>query len=120
MYLADARESDPVNREFVSALEGLGVRYVRSDYHLSYKYVFLSHGRVVWTSELGPAQTEWYTPFREEAARASDVALVPRSFRFARRIERRLKARGITYRRADLLYPVLYDFSESVPVEELR
>lgn len=119
-YLGIALESDPVNREFVAALDELGVRHVRSDYHLSYKYVFLSHGRVVWTSELGPAQTEWYFPFRDEVAAADEVALVPRSFRLARRIGRRLDARGITYRREDLLYPVLFELSEPVHPSELR
>ena len=119
-YFKVALESDAVNREFLEELESLGIRYVRSDYHLSYKYVFLSHGRMVWTSELGPAQTEWYLPLREEVARAQDVALVPRSFRFARRIERRLRARGIRYRRVDLLYPVLFDFSEPVRLSYLR
>lgn len=119
-YLAVALESDGVNREFVQQIEDLGVRYVRSDYHLSYKYVFLSHGRMVWTSELGPAQTEWYYPFRDELAEAENVALVPRSFRFARRIRRRLDERGIRYRQADLLYPVLFDFSEPVSISDLR
>jgi hypothetical protein len=69
---------------------------------------------MIWTSALGPSQTEWYLPFREEVAGAADVALVPRSFRFARRIERRLIDRGIRYRRENLLYPVLFDFSEDV------
>jgi hypothetical protein len=119
-YLAVALESDGVNREFVEQIEALGVRYVRSDYHLSYKYVFLSHGRMVWTSELGPAQTEWYYPFRDEVARAERVALVPRSFRFARRIRNRLDAKGIRYRQADLLYPVLFDFSEPISLSDLR
>jgi len=119
-YLGVALESDPVNREFVAAIEELGVRHVRSDYHLSYKYVFLSHLRMVWTSELGPAQTEWYFPFRDALDEAEDVALVPRSFRLARRIGRRLDARGITYRREDLLYPVLFELSEPVLPEELR
>jgi hypothetical protein len=86
---------------------------------MSYKYVFLSHGRMIWTSALGPAQTEWYLPFREEVAAATDVALVPRSFRFARRIERRLAERGIRYRRENLLYPVLFDFSEEVSLSWL-
>ena len=119
-YLRVALESDGVNREFIEELEKLAVRYVRSDYHLSYKYVFLSHGRMVWTSELGPAQTEWYFPFRDQVAQAEDVALVPRSFRFARRIRRRLDAQGIRYQQEDLLYPVLYDFSEPVPLRYLR
>lgn len=119
-YLAVALESDGVNRAFVRDIEALGVRFVRSDYHLSYKYVFLSHGRMVWTSELGPAQTEWYTPFRDEVAGANEVALVPRSFRFARRIRRRLDAQEIRYRQEDLLYPVLFDFSEPVPLSRLR
>jgi|GEM_PF-3911668 len=119
-YLQAALESDSVNREFIAELEELDIRYVRSDYHLSYKYVFLSHGRMVWTSELGPAQTEWYFPFRDQVAKAEEVALVPRSFRFARRIRRRLDARGIRYRQERLLYPVLYDFSEPVPLSFLR
>ena len=119
-YLAVALESDGVNRTFVREIEELGVRYVRSDYHLSYKYVFLSHGRMVWTSELGPSQTEWYYPFRDEVAQAKGVALVPRSFRLARRIRRRLDAKEIRYRQEDLLYPVLFDFSEPVRLSDLR
>ena len=129
LYLRDGFRSDPINREFVDDLESLGLRHFRSDYHLSYKYVFLSHGRAVWTSELGPSQTEWYLPFRDEveafeadepAGSAERVALVPRSFRFARRLERRLSARGIRYRRENLLYPVLFDFSEPVHPRDLR
>ena len=120
MYLATALESDGVNREFLEELDTLGVRHVRSDYHLSYKYVFLSHGRMVWTSELGPSQTEWYFPFRDEVAAADDVALVPRSFRAARRMGRRLDARGIDYERRDFLYPVLFSFSEPVDLSILR
>jgi ABC-type multidrug transport system fused ATPase/permease subunit len=119
LYFASARESDQTNREFLRRLDELQIRHVHSDYHLSYKYVFLSHGRMVWTSELGPSRTEWYFPFREEVNAASDAALVPRSFRFARRIEKRLAERGIRYRREDLLYPVLFDFSEKVSPSSL-
>ena len=119
-YLGVALESDPVNREFVERVEELGVTHVRSDYHLSYKYVFLSHGRMVWTSELGPSQTEWYFPFRDAVAEADQVALVPRSFRMARRLGRRLDAQAISYRREDLLYPVLFEFSEPVELSTLR
>jgi hypothetical protein len=119
LYYSDARESDASNREFLRKLDELGIRHAHSDYHLSYKYVFLSHGRMIWTSALGPAQTEWYLPFREEVAAAKDVALVPRSFRFARRLERRLQERGILYRRENLLYPVLFDFSEDVSLSWL-
>jgi hypothetical protein len=114
LHHSEARESAARNREFLQKLDELSIRYVHSDYHLSYKYVFLSHGRMIWTSALGPSQTEWYLPFREEVSSAADVALVPRSFRFARRIERRLIDRGIRYRRENLLYPVLFDFSEDV------
>lgn len=120
VYWSRAIASDVVNREFVAGVEKLGVRYGYTDYHLSYKYVFLSHGRLVLTSELGPSQTEWYFPFREEVARAEQAALIPRSFRFARRLSRRLNARGIAFERADLLYPVLYGFSEPVTPEQLR
>jgi hypothetical protein len=119
LYYSNAGESQARNREFLRQLDELRVRYVHSDYHLSYKYVFLSHGRMIWTSALGPSQTEWYLPFREEVAAAKQVALVPRSFRFARRIERRLEARGVGYRRENLLYPVLYDFSEPVSLSWL-
>jgi hypothetical protein len=119
LYHSEAGESAARNREFLQKLDELSIRYVHSDYHLSYKYVFLSHGRMIWTSALGPSQTEWYLPFREEVAVAADVALVPRSFRFARRIERRLIERGIQYRRENLLYPVLFDFSEEVSLSWL-
>ncbi|MGH9388092.1 MAG: hypothetical protein ACRD1Z_00645, partial [Vicinamibacteria bacterium] len=71
LYYADARESDALNREFLQKLDDLQIRYAHSDYHLSYKYVFLSHGRMIWTSALGPSQTEWYLPFREEVEAAS-------------------------------------------------
>ncbi len=119
LYYADARESDALNREFLRRLDELQIRHVHSDYHLSYKYVFLSHGRMIWTSALGPSRTEWYLPLRDEVAAASDVALVPRSFRFARRLERRLEERRIRYRRENLLYPVLFDFSEDVNLSSL-
>jgi hypothetical protein len=122
LYLNDARKSDETNRTFVHELDKLGVRYLRSDYHLSYKYTFLTHGRTIWTSELGPAQTEWYEPYRDETRSqpAEEVALVPRSFRFARRLGRRLEASGIEYRRKDLLYPILYQFSAPYTLEALR
>ncbi len=119
-YWLRAVESDAINRKFVQEVESLGVRHGHTDYYISYKYNFLSHGRLAWTTALGPAQTEWYMPYRDEAAKAEEVALIPRSYRFARRIGRRLDARGVTYRRKDLLYPVLFDFSEKVKLEWLR
>jgi hypothetical protein len=120
VYWSRAAQSDGVNREFVAEVEDLGLRYGHTDYYISYKYNFLSHGRLVLTSALGPSQTEWYMPYREEVAQADRVALIPRSFRFARRIGRRLDARGITYARADLLYPVLFDFSEKIELQDIR
>ncbi|MFQ5791889.1 MAG: ArnT family glycosyltransferase, partial [Acidobacteriota bacterium] len=120
VYLSRALASDGVNRRFVADVERLGLRYGHTDYHISYKYNFLSHGRLVWTSALGPSQTEWYLPYRDEVARAEGVALIPRSYRFARRICRRLDARGVTYRREDLLYPVIFDLSDKVKLESLR
>jgi hypothetical protein len=119
-YLLRAVESDSINRKFVREVEKLGVRCGHTDYYVSYKYNFLSHGKLVWTTALGPAQTEWYMPYRDEVAKAEKVALIPRSYRLARRLGRRLDARGITYRREDLLYPVLYDFSERVKLEWLK
>jgi hypothetical protein len=120
VYWLRAVESDRVNRHFLQEVEALGVRYGHTDYHLSYKYNFLSHGRLVLTSALGPSRTEWYRPYREEVEGAEEVALIPRSFRFARRICRRLDAGGISYRRKDLLYPILFDFSEEVKLKDLR
>ena len=120
MYFVRALEGDRINRRFLDDLETLGIHHGHTDYYISYKYIFLSHGRLVLTSELGPAQKEWYLPFREEVATADDVALIPRSYRFARRLSRRLDARGITYRREDLLFPVLFDFNEKVEPEALR
>ncbi len=120
LYSVRALESDAANREFVRELEALGVRYAYTDFYISYKYIFLSHGRLLMTSELGPEQTERYPPYRDEMAKAEDVALIPRSFRMAGRIGRRLDAQGVTYRREDLLYPVIYDLSEPVRLESLR
>ncbi len=120
LYGVRALESDALNREFVRELEELGVRYAYTDFYVSYKYIFLSHGRLLMTSELGPEQTERYSPYRDEIANAEDVALIPRSFRMAGRIGRRLDAQGVTYRREDLLYPVIYDLSEPVRLESLR
>jgi len=120
VYFVRALEGDRINRQFLEDLETLGIDYGHTDYYVSYKYIFLSHGRLVLTSELGPAQKEWYLPFREQVAMADKVALIPRSYRFARRLSRRLDARGITYRQEDLLYPILFDFSEKVKPDELR
>ena len=120
LYGVRALESDALNREFVRELEELGVRYAYTDFYVSYKYIFLSHGRLLMTSELGPEQTERYPPYRDEIANAEDVALIPRSFRMAGRIGQRLDAQGVTYRREDLLYPVIYDLSEPVRLESLR
>ena len=120
LYTVRALESDTLNRQFVRELEALGVRYAYTDFYISYKYIFLSHGRLLMTSELGPEQTERYPPYRDEIASAKDVALIPRSFRMATRIGRRLEAQGVTYRREDLLYPVIFDLSEPVRLESLR
>ena len=120
LYGWQAMESDALNRQFVQDLEELGVRYAYTDFYISYKYNFLSHGRLLLTAQLGPEQTERYLPYRDEIAKAERVALIPRSFRLARRIGQRLDAQGVTYRRKDLLYPVIYDLSEPVRLETLR
>ena len=120
LYSVRALESAAANREFVRELEELGVRYAYTDFYISYKYIFLSHGRLLMTSELGPEQTERYPPYRDEMAKAENVALIPRSFRMAERIGRRLDTQGVTYRREDLLYPVIFDLSEPVRLESLR
>jgi hypothetical protein len=114
VYLLQALESAELNSRFVREVEDLGVRYAHTDYYISYKYNFLSHGRLVFSSALGPARTERYAPFREEVMRAERVALVPRSFGMARRIGARLDARHIPYRRKDLLYPVILDLGKDV------
>lgn len=119
-YLARAFFSDGDNRQFVRELLALGVRAGHTDYFISYKYNFLSREELVFTSALGPSQTEWYLPYREEVSRAERLALVPRSFRMARRLERRLRQMGVGFRRADLLYPVLYDLDPNLPLESLR
>ncbi|MCI0407544.1 MAG: hypothetical protein L0191_03095, partial [Acidobacteria bacterium] len=119
-YFVRAWLGDGENRRFIQDLTALGIRYGHSDYFISYKYNFLSQERLVLTSALGPSQTEWYRPYRDQVSRADRVALIPRSFRMARRIERRLEQMGVNYRRVDLLYPVLYDLGENVPLESLR
>ena len=120
LYFVRAHESDALNRRFLRDLEELGVRYAFTDFYLSYKYNFLSHGRILMTSELGPEQSERYPLYRELIAKEEHVALIPRSFRMARRVGLRLDEQGVSYKRKDLLYPVIYDLSEPVPVESLR
>ena len=120
LYFVRAHDSDTLNRQFVRELEELGVRYAYTDFYISYKYNFLSHGRILMTSELGPEQTERYPPYREQIAKEEQVALIPRSFRMARRVGLRLDEQGVSYKRKDLLYPVIYDLSEPVPVGSLR
>ena len=120
LYTIRAVESDALNRQFVRELEELDVRYAYTDFYISYKYNFLSHGRILMTSELGPEQTERYPPYREQIAQAEQVVLIPRSFRMARRVGLRLDEQGVSYKRRDLLYPVIYDLSESVELESLR
>jgi hypothetical protein len=120
IYWYRSIEGDRVNRQFVRDVVNLGIRYGHTDYYISYKYMFLSHGKLVLSSDLGPTRTEWYVPYREEVSRAEEVALIPRTHRFARRIGRRLDARNITYRRENLLYPVLFELSEPVEPASLR
>ena len=120
LYVLRAVESDALNRQFVRELEELDVRYAYTDFYISYKYNFLSHGRILMTSELGPEQTERYPPYREQMAHAEQVALIPRSFRMARRVGLRLDEQGVSYKRSDLLYPVIYDLSEPVRLESLK
>jgi hypothetical protein len=120
LYFVRAHESDALNRRFVGDLEELGVRYAYTDFYVSYKYNFLSHGRILMTSELGPEQSERYPLYREQIAKEEHVALIPRSYRMARRVGLRLDELGVTYKRKDLLYPVIYDLDRPVRLESLR
>ena len=119
VYLSRAIESDTTNRTFLKELIQLPVKYAHTDYHIAYKYVFLSHGYLIWTSALGPEKKQWYETFREIVEQQQTIALIPRSNGFARRLSLRLDEHGIRYHRVNLLYPILYDLSENPRLSDL-
>lgn len=105
-------------RGFVSALEAASVRHCYTDFYLATKINFLSGERVICTAKLGPTTTEYFFDYRRTVEGAKDGALVAVNATAARRLEERLMALGVAFRRLDLMKPVLLP-ARKVDPEEL-
>jgi hypothetical protein len=106
-------------REFVSRLEGEGVRWCFTDFYLATRIDFLSQERVVCSAKLGPTTTEYFFEYREAVDRAPEAAIVAVNRTSADRMERRLRRLGVGYERLDLMKPVLLRLSRKVDPSEL-
>jgi hypothetical protein len=106
-------------RAFVRALEGEGVRFCYTDFHLATKINFLSGGAVTCSAKLGPTTTEYFFRFRDVVEAAPGAALVAVNKAAADKLGRRLERLGVTYERKDLMKPVLLRLSRKVDPEEL-
>ena len=114
-----ALRADAQWRRFVADLEGQGVRWCDTDFHLATKINFLSQERIVCSSKLGPVTTEYFFEYRRRVEAAPEAALVAVNGTAAEKLERRLERLGVTYERRDLMKPVLLRLSRKVDPEEL-
>ena len=105
-------------RGFVSDLEASGVRHCYTDFYLATKINFLSEERVLCTAKLGPTTTEYFFDYRSAVEGAREAALVAVNATAAHKLEERLSALGVPYRRLDLMKPVLLP-ARKVDPEEL-
>ncbi len=112
-------EADARWRDFVSRLEGEGVRYCYTDFHLATRINFLSGEKVVCSAKLGPTTTEYFFSYREAVERAPEAALIPVNTYAAQRLGQRLTDLGVTYERRDFLKPVFLRLSRKVDPQEL-
>jgi hypothetical protein len=117
--LPPSAATDAKWRAFVGGLEAAGVRYCHTDFYLAAKINFLSAGRVLCSSRLGPTYSDYFrnAPLVDAAPQA---ALVPINRTKAARLEAALRILGVSYERIDLMKPVLYRFSRKVDPDELR
>jgi hypothetical protein len=106
-------------RGFVSGLEAAGVDFCHTDFYLAAKINFLSEGRILCSSRLGPTYSDYFRNAPRVDA-APQAALVPVNRTKAAKLEKALGVLGVSYRRVDLMKPVLYDFSRKVDPDELR
>lgn len=114
-----AVRADTQWRRFVADLEAEGVRWCETDFHLATKINFLSQERVVCSSRLGPATTEYFEDYRRQVDAAPEAALIAVNTTAAEKLERRLERLGVSYERRDLMKPVLLRLSRKVDPEEL-
>jgi Dolichyl-phosphate-mannose-protein mannosyltransferase len=106
-------------RGFVAGLEGAGVRYCHTDFYFAAKINFLSEGRILCSSRLGPTYSDYFRNGPRVDA-APQAALIPINRTKAAKLEAALTALGVSYERLDLMKPVLYRFSRKVDPDELR
>lgn len=111
--------SDTEWRRFVSGLEREGVRWCYTDFYIAAKVNFLSQERVTCSAKLGPTTTEYFFEYRQRVEAASEAALIPVNTTAAEKLERRLERLCVTYKRRDLMKPVLLRLSRKVDPSEL-
>ena len=100
-------------RAFVADLEASAVRFCYTDFYLATKINFLSSERVVCTAKLGPTTTEYFFEYRDRVEAAPAAAFVAVNSTAARRLEDRMRALGVAYRRHDFMKPVLVPAARS-------
>jgi hypothetical protein len=106
-------------RGFVADLEGEGVRWCYTDFHLATRINFVSEEAVVCTAKLGPVTTEYFFAYREQVERAPEAAFVAVNRTSAGRLGEKLEQLGVEYERRDFMKPVLLRLSRKVDPEEL-
>ena len=115
--LPGAARADARWRGFVTDLAAANVRYCYTDFYLATKINFLSGERTSCTAKLGPTTTEYFFDYRRSVEAAPEAALVAVNATAARKLEERLAALGVPYRRLDLMKPVLLPARKVDPVE---
>jgi hypothetical protein len=117
--LPPSAAADAKWREFVSGLERAGIDFCHTDFYLAAKINFLSEGRVLCSSRLGPTYSDYFRNAPRVDA-APQAALIPINRTKAAKLEAALQVLGVSYERLDLMKPVLYGFSRKVDPDELR
>jgi hypothetical protein len=117
--LPPSAATDAKWRGFVSGLETAGVDYCHTDFYLAAKINFLSEGRILCSSRLGPTYSDYFRNATRVDA-APQAALIPVNRTKAAKLETALQLLGVSYKRVDLMKPVLYDLSRKVDPDELR
>lgn len=112
-------DADARWRGFVAELSREGVRHCYTDFWLASKVNFLSEGRTVCSSKLGPTRTEYFFEYRRRVDEAPEAALIAVNAANAEKLERRLERLGVRYERRDLMKPVLLRLSRKVDPMEL-
>ena len=103
-------------RNFVAGLESHGVRFCYSDYYIAARLSFFSEERLQCAAGLGPTPTDYFA----HAARvdsAASAALIPVNRTAAEKLERRLGRLGVSWRRLELMKPVLLPERRVTPGE---